>query len=102
MWRMLVVLRKNLQNIGKSTRVADENMYGGRVNGAEYVDRRRHGVNGLSIIYNVVRAPLSIISCLSQPRVNGVDGVWVSGEFSQTSEINHLMVNDSMRYAILM
>ncbi|KOM52160.1 hypothetical protein LR48_Vigan09g081900 [Vigna angularis] len=34
--------------------------------------------------------------------VNGSDGVWVTGEFSQVSEMNHLMVSDSMRYAILM
>ncbi|EOX93411.1 hypothetical protein QUC31_004122 [Theobroma cacao] len=110
MWRMLVVLRRNLQNIKKSPRVADENMVGGvntnNNNGAEmpiFIDRRPRGSwNGLSVICSVVRAPLSLVSCFSQPHVNGADGVWVSSEFAQISEMNHLMVSDSMRYAILM
>ncbi|XWS31045.1 hypothetical protein CRYUN_Cryun23aG0043200 [Craigia yunnanensis] len=111
MWRMLVVLRRNLQNIKKSPRVADENMFGGggnnnNNNGAEipiFIDRRSRGSwNGLSVICSVVRAPLSLLSCFSQPHVNGADGVWVSSEFTQISEMNHLMVSDSMRYAILM
>ncbi|KAJ0111487.1 hypothetical protein Patl1_01882 [Pistacia atlantica] len=91
MWRMLVVMRRNLQNIRKSPRVADENMF--NINGTE-----------LPILVHdtLVRAPLSIVSCFSQPHVNGADGVWVSGEFAQISEMNHLMVSDSMRYAILM
>ncbi|KAK8717791.1 hypothetical protein V6N13_045047 [Hibiscus sabdariffa] len=94
MWRMLAVLRRNLQNMKKSHRVADENMV--------VVDRRRSW-NGLSVICSVVRAPFSLVSCFSQPHVNGADGVWVSShEFSQISEMNHLMVSDSMRYAILM
>lgn len=107
---MLVVLRRNLQNIKKSPRVADENMVGGvntnNNNGAEmpiFIDRRPRGSwNGLSVICSVVRAPLSLVSCFSQPHVNGADGVWVSSEFAQISEMNHLMVSDSMRYAILM
>ncbi|GMI69138.1 hypothetical protein like AT5G35732 [Hibiscus trionum] len=97
MWRVLAVLRRNLQNIKKSHRVADENMVvadGGRPNGSW---------NGLSVICSVVRAPFSLVSCFSQPHVNGADGVWVSShEFAQISEMNHLMVSDSMRYAILM
>ncbi|KAE8690160.1 protochlorophyllide reductase [Hibiscus syriacus] len=106
MWRMLVALRRNLQNIKKSHRVADENMVvggGGNNNGGEmpgFVDRRW---NGLSVICSVVRAPFTLVSCFSQPHVNGADGVWVSShEFAQISEMNHLMVSDSMRYAILM
>ncbi|KAJ4730162.1 Zinc finger and BTB domain-containing protein [Melia azedarach] len=115
MLRMLSVMRR------KSPRVADENMLSA-VNGAhphqnipifvhDLNNRRRRrrrgsssgpGWNAFSLIYGVVRVPLSIISCFSQPHVNGADGVWVSGEFAQISEMNHLMVSDSMRYAILM
>ncbi|KAH1129230.1 hypothetical protein J1N35_000608 [Gossypium stocksii] len=108
MWRMLVVLRRNIQNIKKTHRVADENMVNNNNNGGEmpmFINRRRsHGSwNGFSVICSVVRAPLSLVSCLSQPHVNGTDGVWVSShEFAQISEMNHLMVSDSMRYAILM
>ncbi|KAK3184475.1 hypothetical protein Dsin_031761 [Dipteronia sinensis] len=121
MFRMLAVMRRNLQNVRKSPKVADENMMlgaggaGGNViinnNGAEVpilvheIHTRARGGrwNAFSVIYSVVRAPLSIISCFSQPHVNGADGVWVSGgEFAQISEMNHLMVSDSMRYAILM
>jgi hypothetical protein len=108
MWRILAAVGRNLQNIKKSPRVADENMFGAG-NGAELpiyardnMERRQRGWNGFSFIYNVVRAPISILSCFSNPHVNGADGLWVSGEFAQISEMNHLMVSDSMRYAILM
>ncbi|MBA0605560.1 hypothetical protein Godav_018123, partial [Gossypium davidsonii] len=47
MWRMLVVLRRNLQNIKKTHRVADENMVNNNNNGGEipiFINRRRsHG-----------------------------------------------------------
>ncbi|XP_057508057.1 uncharacterized protein LOC130790987 [Actinidia eriantha] len=89
MWRMLTVMRRNLQNMRKSPRVADENMFGDR-NGAELAEA------------GVVRAPISLLSCLSQPHISGADGVWVSSELGRISEMNHLMVNDSLRYAILM
>ncbi|OMO75826.1 hypothetical protein COLO4_25851 [Corchorus olitorius] len=85
-------------------------MFGGGVNnnnGGEmpiFIDGRggRGSWNGVSVICSVVRAPLSLLSCFSQPHANGADGVWVSTEFAQISEMNHLMVSDSMRYAILM
>ncbi|GMI66271.1 hypothetical protein like AT5G35732 [Hibiscus trionum] len=102
MWRIIVVLRRNLLSMKKSPRVADENMYGGGNN--------NNGVNGAAEMPNRVNGTasrgswdgLSLVSCFSQPRVNGVDGVWVSTEFAQISEMNHFMVRDSMRYAILM
>lgn len=87
--------------------MADENMLGDG-NGTELpiigngTDGRRCVSNGFSAIYNMVQAPLSLLSCFSHPRVNGADGLWVSGDFASFSEINHLVVNDSMRYAILM
>lgn len=109
MRRILVAMRQNLQNIRKSPRVADENMFGDHGNGAglpvyeQNTGRTRHGWNnGLSIICSIVRAPLSLLSCLSHPHISGADGVWVSGELARISEMNHLMVSDSMRYAILM
>ncbi|KAM3697044.1 hypothetical protein ACB098_06G084700 [Castanea mollissima] len=107
MWSILAAVGRNLKNIKKSPRVADENMVAAG-NGAELPiyardrERRQRGWNGFSFLYSVVRAPISILSCFSHPHVNGADGVWVSGEFAQISEMNHLMVSDSMRYAILM
>lgn len=103
---MLVTVRQNLQNIRKSPRVADENMFGDQANGVglpQNAGRPRHGWNGFSVICSIVRAPLSLLSCLSHPHINGTDGAWVSGgDIARISEMNHLMVSDSMRYAILM
>ncbi|CAK9133334.1 unnamed protein product [Ilex paraguariensis] len=107
MWHTLAAMKRNLQNMRKSPRVADENMFGAG-NGAELpimadnMDRRRQGWNGLSVIYSIIRAPLSLLSCLANPHINVADGVWASGELARISELNHLMVSDSMRYAILM
>ncbi|XP_043692692.1 uncharacterized protein LOC122643114 [Telopea speciosissima] len=114
MWHLLTTMKRNLWNMRKSGRVADENIAGAElpmfVGGDDDVvvaadGRRRHGWNnnGFSILYAIVRAPLSLISCISHPHVSGADGVWVSGDFTaRISEMNHLMVTDSMRYAILM
>ena len=106
MWQTLARLQWNMRNIKKSARVADESMIGG-MNGADFPilvrDMDRPGrQSGLSGLISILLAPLSIVSCFSQPHVNGADGMWVTGEFAQVSEMNHLMVNDSMRYAILM
>ncbi|KAM7498388.1 hypothetical protein LguiA_022802 [Lonicera macranthoides] len=107
MRHIIVAMRRNLQNMRKSPRVADENMVE-EGNGTELPivvrnrERNRHGWTGFSIICNIVRAPLSLLSCLSHPHINGADGVWATGELARISEMNHLMVNDSMRYAILM
>ncbi|KAK4743430.1 hypothetical protein SAY87_001431 [Trapa incisa] len=92
MWRILVTVRRNLQNMRKSPRVADESVV------AAEGPRRRTG--GISAVY---RASASVLACFSGTRAIGVDGVWASGEFGRVpSEMNHLMVSDSMRYAILM
>lgn len=108
MWRIVASVRRNIDNMKKSSRVADENMFE-EGNGGELAilggerGRRQHGWSGFSIIYAILHAPISILSCVSNPRVvNGSDGIWVAGEFAQVSEINHIVVNDSMRYAILM
>ncbi|XP_010557691.1 PREDICTED: uncharacterized protein LOC104826613 [Tarenaya hassleriana] len=93
MFEMLSVLRQNLQNLRKSPRVADES-----ASTVIVADGRRDG-NGNGLM----RIPLSILSCFAVPRVRGTDGLWVSGDYyARVSEVNHLMVSDGMRYAILM
>ncbi|KAK3032007.1 hypothetical protein RJ639_036212 [Escallonia herrerae] len=90
MRRILAAMRQNMK---KTARVADENMIGDG-NGAIFVPnvhRARQGWNGLSFICSIVRAPLSLLSCLTHPHINGADGVWVSGELARISEMNHLM-----------
>ncbi|CAL0304512.1 unnamed protein product [Lupinus luteus] len=105
MWHLVAAVRRNIQNMKKSSRVADENMF--EVENNRRRRRRQHGWNGFSLVCTILQAPISLLSCVSHPHVNGHDdhdddGVWVTNEFAQISEINHLMVNDSMRYAILM
>ncbi|KAL8205321.1 hypothetical protein R6Q57_008872 [Mikania cordata] len=92
----------------KSPKVADESMFR-EGNGLEFPNMGQQTRQGLfsthlALIYNIIRAPLALLSCLSsQHGISGAsDGVWVSGELAQMSEVNHLMVNDSMRYVILM
>lgn len=92
----------------KSPRVADENMFGDNGNGVAHAlpilaqNRTRQGWYGVAVICSIVRASLSLLSCLSHPHISNTDRVLVSGELAHISEMNHLMVSDSMRYAILM
>ncbi|XP_030512631.1 uncharacterized protein LOC115726748 [Rhodamnia argentea] len=95
----------------KSSRVADEAMLGRGdqadlpIFARELDGRSSRGWRGLPVLfYGIIRATVSIVSCVSPPHANGADGVWVSGhEFGhQASEMNHLIVSDSMRYALLM
>ncbi|GFY97599.1 hypothetical protein Acr_12g0001400 [Actinidia rufa] len=68
MRRMLAVMRRNLQNMRKSPRVADETMFGdpnGAINEELPIFVRRSGWNGFSVIQSVVRAPLALLSCVS-------------------------------------
>ncbi|KAF8414203.1 hypothetical protein HHK36_002203 [Tetracentron sinense] len=101
MWHLLVMMKRSLKNISKSSRVADENILRGG-NRAELptfnhnMDGRPRRWNGLSVLHSIVRAPLSYLSCFSHSHFNGADGVWVSGEFARASEINHLMVSDTL------
>ncbi|KAL0898730.1 hypothetical protein Bca101_082691 [Brassica carinata] len=99
MRQMLSILRRNLQNLRKSPRVADETEMASTTQGAGVVARneRRYETNAV-----MMRFPFSIISCFSVPRVSGTDGLWMSGDYASVSEVNHLMVSDGMRYAILM
>ncbi|KAG5053228.1 hypothetical protein AAZX31_02G259700 [Glycine max] len=107
MWRVLAAVTRNLQSTRKSSKVADESMFESG-NGVELFghERGRRSQHGWGLVCSILQAPISILSCVSHPQVNnnGSDGIWVTtGEFSsQVSEMNHLMVSDSMRYAILM
>ncbi|KAK9091936.1 hypothetical protein Syun_026847 [Stephania yunnanensis] len=104
MRRLIAAMRGD--DMKKSARVADESMLGivdgGRNRAAAHDDRLRHrGWTGFSIVYSIVEASISLFSCVSQPHVNGADAVWVmSSHDLRISEMNQLMVNDSMRYAI--
>lgn len=95
MLKMLSILRRNLQNLRNSPRVADESsLPSTTVNGDH---GRGNGSNG-----GMMKFPLSIMSCFAVPRVSRADGVWVSGDYGRVSDVNHLMVCDGMRYALLM
>ncbi|XP_061375017.1 uncharacterized protein LOC133317198 [Gastrolobium bilobum] len=104
MWGVIAAVTRNLHSTRKNSKVADENMFepGNAVELQIFGHDRGRRQHGWRLVYSILHAPISILSCVSHPHVNGSDGVWVTGEFSQISEMNHLMVNDSMRYAILM
>ncbi|XP_027333607.1 uncharacterized protein LOC113848342 [Abrus precatorius] len=102
MWRILAAVTRNLNNTRKSSKVADESMFEAGNAVELFGHERGRRQHGWGLVCSILQAPMSILSCVSHPQVNGSDGVWVSGEFSQMSEMNHLMVSDSMRYAILM
>ncbi|CAH1425812.1 unnamed protein product [Lactuca virosa] len=105
MRRILAAVRRNIENMKKSPKVADENMLGEGNGTHEFpvnmAHHTRQGRSGLSLIHSIVKAPLTLVSCLSS-HPHTTEGVWVSGELRRISDVNHLMVNDSMRYAILM
>ncbi|KAL3646061.1 hypothetical protein CASFOL_011241 [Castilleja foliolosa] len=91
-----------LSNKKNNRRVADENVAMSSLDEAA-TSLHPSGCNsGVSFLFGIVIAPFSLLSCLSHPRINGPDGVWLSAELPQTSEATHLMVRDSLRYAILM
>ncbi|XP_010666063.2 uncharacterized protein LOC104883274 [Beta vulgaris subsp. vulgaris] len=115
MLRTLAALRQHMITKRKSPKVADETMFsnismdasGMPIYGAPHDINRstssRHASNGLSVISTIFRIPFSILSCFSQHHGNASDAIWVSGDMVRsTSEIDHLMICDSMRYAILM
>ncbi|CAI9787135.1 unnamed protein product [Fraxinus pennsylvanica] len=101
-------MRRNLGNMKKRSRVVDENSFH-NLDELPHIDmerRRSRGgwhSNGLAAaLYCIIRTPFSLISCLLNPQMNGTDDMWMSAELPRISEVNHLMVRDSMRYAILM
>ncbi|KAL8477920.1 hypothetical protein ACS0TY_029996 [Phlomoides rotata] len=91
----MATIRRNLVNTKKNaSRVADE-----AIATAAASSPPSRWNNGASFLGSVLLAPFS---CLSSSHPNGPDGIWVSAELPQTSELTHLMVRDSLRYAILM
>ncbi|XP_021735212.1 uncharacterized protein LOC110701915 [Chenopodium quinoa] len=115
MLRTLSALRQQIATKRKSPKVADETMFSNTnmdasgmpiyAHDINRTTRRQHQAwnNGLSVISTIVRIPFSILSCFSQHHGNPSDAMWVTGEMVRTSsEIDHLMISDSMRYAILM
>jgi len=97
MWRLLAAMKRGLgiSQYRKSSRVADESSMGPLV--LEQGQDRR--ASSLSVLLAIVRAPMVVASCFAgQP--NGIEEVWASGEQPRTAEMDHLMVRDSMRYAI--
>ncbi|XP_057525957.1 uncharacterized protein LOC130805278 [Amaranthus tricolor] len=111
MLRTLATLRQQVITKRKSPKVADETMFsnlnldasGMPIYGHHEINRSpRHAWHGLSVISTIFRIPFSILSCFSQHHGNATDAIWVTGEMVRTSEIDHLMISDSMRYAILM
>ncbi|KAL0313651.1 UNVERIFIED_CONTAM: hypothetical protein Scaly_2913200 [Sesamum calycinum] len=100
MRRILAALRRNFLNIKKNTsRVADENIASATMDAIASPSRLN---DGAPFFCCTLIAPFSLLSCLSHPPIDGPDGLWVSAELPQTSEVTHLMVRDSLRYAILM
>ncbi|KNA12629.1 hypothetical protein SOVF_124300 [Spinacia oleracea] len=115
MLRTLSALRQHIITKRKSPKVADETMFSNMnadgagmplpvyANDMNRTARPHHTRNGLAVISTIVRIPFSILSCFSQHHGNAADAMWVTGEtFRTSSEIDHLMISDSMRYAILM
>ncbi|XP_021742536.1 uncharacterized protein LOC110708658 [Chenopodium quinoa] len=107
MSRTFMALREHVLTKRKSPKVADEAMFGNGMGTimpiyADEVEQNRQPWNGLLVFYTIVRIPFSILSCFSKRHGNTADRTWVTGDTMRTSEIDHLMVSDSMRYAILM
>ncbi|XP_054792582.1 uncharacterized protein LOC129298221 [Prosopis cineraria] len=119
MWRLFAAVARNLENMKKSSRVADENMIaaegGNTGDRAEEEGRRtrtRSRRQGLSLIHSILLAPMSVILCVSSNNGDyynhgasgrGInDGFWGSGDYERFSDMNQMIVSDSMRFAILM
>ncbi|XP_028800029.1 uncharacterized protein LOC114755326 [Neltuma alba] len=113
MWRLVATMARNLENMKKSSRVADENMFAGGGDGeAAAGGRRRRRSQGWSLIHSILLAPMSVILCVSSSDYNNDygangsrvynDGFWGSGDYEHFSDMNQMIVSDSMRFAILM
>ncbi|KAK9691302.1 hypothetical protein RND81_09G188200 [Saponaria officinalis] len=109
MLRTFDSLRRHCLAKRKSPKVADEAMFHDpdraeiSIYGRQST-RTRPIKAGFSVISTIVRVPFSVLSCFCYHHGNNrvLDGMWVSSDIVRNSEIDHLMVRDSMRYAILM
>ncbi|GMG98741.1 hypothetical protein Nepgr_000581 [Nepenthes gracilis] len=115
MLHRLAVLRRQIQGIRRSPKVADETMFAahdddGAGHAAHHLhqetERRGRAWHVFSAVYGIIRIPFSIIPCFSHHHGNGdyvADGMWVAGGTVSSSEMeHHLMVTESMRYVILL
>ena len=105
MLRTFSALRHNILNKRKSPKVADETMFHGiDIEMPVYVheiNRSRGSRGGFLTVCAILSAPFSILSWFSSRHGNVADGIWVPGDMVRPQEVDHLMVRDSMRYAIL-
>lgn len=97
MWQVLAAMKRSLgissQYKKKSSRVADESSVGPALV-LDQAGRDRTAGSTLSVLLAVVRASMVVASCFVP---NGtVEDVWAP----RSAEMDHLMVRDSMRYAI--
>ncbi|MQM06583.1 hypothetical protein Taro_039410 [Colocasia esculenta] len=102
MLRLLAYLKRRLHGGRKGSRIFDESALGGQNDGLATAGGHADGARGagVSALLAVALAPLALVSCLSRPPGDGVaDGAWASSEFTRI-EMDYLMVNDGMRYAI--
>ncbi|KAK4275806.1 hypothetical protein QN277_018827 [Acacia crassicarpa] len=122
MWRLLAAMARRLENMKKSPRVADENMFaaaggeGGNTGGDHREGGGRRRSQGWSLIHSILLAPVSVILCVSSNNNSDYgnygasgstgnfinDGFWGSGDYEHFSDMNQMIVSDSMRFAILM
>ncbi|KAK9691913.1 hypothetical protein RND81_09G228300 [Saponaria officinalis] len=109
MLRTFTAWRHHIATKRKSPKVADETMFPGYdtelppvYDVHEMNQGRQSSRAGLVAIYAIFSIPLSILSWFSSRHGNAADGIWVTGDMMRTTEVDHLMVSDGMRYAILM
>ncbi|KAL5987992.1 hypothetical protein ACLOJK_035755 [Asimina triloba] len=104
MLQLVAAMRRKILKL-TTKRVVDESSLGG--SGQDHPDHD-HGHDheaaaghdrvptGGPILYRILRAPISLLGCISAHNTNAVDGASASYSY----EVNYLMVRDSMRYAI--
>ncbi|KAK1295931.1 hypothetical protein QJS10_CPB15g01551 [Acorus calamus] len=101
---LAAVARSLMRPTRKGSRVVDESAFRGGGDGGDEAAAAAAGGGGgggLSLLSRIARAPLHVISCMAH--ADDVDlsaAVWASGELSRPSDLDYLMVRDSMRYAI--
>ncbi|KAH7674153.1 hypothetical protein IHE45_08G053700 [Dioscorea alata] len=101
MRRVLAAVKRRLNLTKKTARVADESSVG-RGDGDGLIGNPVTGRGGspFSGFFMLMLAPLEAVSYLVCRPGDGSGDVWPAGELPRASEMDYLMVRDSMRYAI--